>query len=518
MGLFSKDNGQTFKIIDDNNAELINVAKQKGYTQYQDMSKDGGQTVKTVRADLLKPALDKGYQFLDVINSTASNLDSVKREAQSSGNKFESTLRGFAQMATLGAADELQAGVAALNPFDKRTYTEARDQYRDADDLAWDANPLQYGSGAAVAIAPQIIAAPVIGGMKGLATGAGLGGLSSFGSSERQGADLATDTLIGTGIGAVGGGLGGRQSAQATTRAAGRVTDMPARIAVQSAADSLDDIAQKAAVREVGGESLSRRVADARKTGVQELDKQRTDILQRLDDLTRPGTTAVPVDAREYHRLVQQLSRLDNQIGIHDLGGDLLMKLRPNEYSPRILDKSKELTLQNIEDLKGKNFLQNDTITRDIIDNIVSSSRQAVQPSNNRPVSAGLVGTGLGASLGAGLGAGSTVGLGAGLAGVALATPAGRRLLGKLPGIGAPIRGLDNLVERPNYALAISADKLSEIVRNAPERLGKFANTLSRIADERGPASLRAAHMVLMQNNPEYRKLFLDEGPDTSEN
>lgn len=515
MALFSKDGGNTFKVIQDTNVELISAAKQKGYTQYQDMSKDGGETIKTVKADLVKPALDKGYQFLDVIQSTNANLGKVTKEAQSSEGKFESMLRGFAQNATLGFADDIVGAAAAINPLSNQTFAEARDAYRQGNDLAWEANPIQYGAGAAPAIVSQIAAAPVVGGLRGLGAGAAIGGLGALGSSEREGLDLAVDTALGTGLGGLFGGVGGKQAAQATTKAIGNAAAMPAQKLVSRVSGELDDIAEKAAVREIGGEALSRRVTEARRIGIDELGKQREDIIKQLELISNPKTFYRDGDSGKFERLLGQLAQIDDQISVHDLGGDLMMKLQPNQFSPRILDKTRELTLQNIDDVRLNNLADDNPLRRDIVRNIVDNTSKSTSPNANRSVSTGLVATGAGASIGAGLAGGAGAGLGAGLAGVALATPAGRAVLGKVPIIGKPVRGLDNLVERPNYALAIGAADLSEILRKSPQRLGKFANTLAKAADERGPAGLRATHYILMQNNPEYRAMFTGESEST---
>lgn len=76
-------------------------------------------------------------------------------------------------------------------------------------------------------------------------------------------------------------------------------------------------------------------------------------------------------------------------------------------------------------------------------------------------------------------------------------------------GIGGAVSGiLGKRVIQPRLASsgAVIADNIADIVKNSPQKLGKFAKTLQDAAS-RGGTSLAATHYVLQQQDPEYRKL-----------
>lgn len=128
---------------------------------------------------------------------------------------IESAARGAAQGASLGFADEIQAGARSL--FGDKTYEQYRDDYREGDKAASEAHPVAFGgSELAGGIASSLI--PGLGvakGAKGLlsavSAGAKLGGISGLGQSE---ADLtkgdfagaAKDTIHGAELGGLIGG------------------------------------------------------------------------------------------------------------------------------------------------------------------------------------------------------------------------------------------------------------------------------------------------------------------------
>lgn len=141
-------------------------------------------------------------------------------------SKLESLLRGGAQGALLGFADEATGmGEAALNPstysgVDEAlaNYTKSRDESRANYKAAEEANPNTYMAGnVGGGVATSLI--PILGAGKGVATlgsligtGAKVGGLAGLGESK---ADLtqgevgqaAKDTALGAGIGAATSGI-----------------------------------------------------------------------------------------------------------------------------------------------------------------------------------------------------------------------------------------------------------------------------------------------------------------------
>lgn len=132
-------------------------------------------------------------------------------------SKLESGLRGLAQGASMGFADELTgAGESALGSLGfvpDKTYAQARDESRAAYQAAQKANPGTYTTGqVGGALATTLIPGLNIAKGAGLAetalTGAAQGGLTALGSSESQDVpQLALDTLKGAGVGALAGGL-----------------------------------------------------------------------------------------------------------------------------------------------------------------------------------------------------------------------------------------------------------------------------------------------------------------------
>jgi len=139
-------------------------------------------------------------------------LNSKKNtEAVDDISGIESALRGAAQGASLGFADEATAGVESL--FTDKTYTQARDESRAAYEAAKNANPNTYlagelGGGVATAFIPGLNLAKGASLAKMAAQGAGIGAAAGLGASEADltegelGGALA-DTAIGAGLGAV---------------------------------------------------------------------------------------------------------------------------------------------------------------------------------------------------------------------------------------------------------------------------------------------------------------------------
>lgn len=138
-------------------------------------------------------------------------------------SKTESFLRGAAQGATLGLADEgvgvLQGGWRALTSDQSfgDAYREARDESRTANKAAEDANGGSYllgnlAGGVATAFVPGLNVAKAAGAGGAILRGAATGALAGFGSSDAdvtQGeiGKAALDTALGGGLGGVVGGV-----------------------------------------------------------------------------------------------------------------------------------------------------------------------------------------------------------------------------------------------------------------------------------------------------------------------
>lgn len=160
----------------------------------------------------------------DTISTTPEEVSTV-----------ESLLRGGAQGATLGFADEISGGVESF--FTDKSYEQARNESRKAFDQASTANPVAYGAGN---VAGAVGSALLVPGLSGAATVAGragqaalAGGLSGIGTSEAGDArGMAKDAAIGAGLGAGFSGVGDKVLAPAL-RKMGSVADDAAQAVVQ---------------------------------------------------------------------------------------------------------------------------------------------------------------------------------------------------------------------------------------------------------------------------------------------
>jgi hypothetical protein len=134
---------------------------------------------------------------------------------------LESLLRGSAQGLSFGGSEEITGGVESL--LSNKSYEQARDEAREKNRLAQEANPITYTLGEiGGAVAPTIASAFIPGGQAGTAVGAaniatkaptllrlagmgaGQGALSGLGYSEGQNAsEIAQDVATGGAMGAV---------------------------------------------------------------------------------------------------------------------------------------------------------------------------------------------------------------------------------------------------------------------------------------------------------------------------
>jgi hypothetical protein len=207
MFTVSKD-GQSFFDLDDT-PENREGADKKGYQPYLDMTKDGKEhfTLPATKENV-DGAMAKGYVTVDAFkNRGAPKADVI--------TKSDSALRGAAQGASLGFADEATGAVEAAGKTlfgDEKmadlpaNYAKHRDESRANYKAAEEANPWSYrggelGGGLASGIATGGLGA----GIKGAAA---LGAVSGLGAGEGDLSDQALSTAKGAGIGAVAGAVG----------------------------------------------------------------------------------------------------------------------------------------------------------------------------------------------------------------------------------------------------------------------------------------------------------------------
>lgn len=221
-----------------------------------------------IDADRVPEAINAGAQLVDDIElynpetgGTGKIRPEMARDALAAGalpigsrahaiattGKLESGARGLAQGATMGFFDELQAAVRS--PFSDRTYEELRDEYRESDKIAEEANPVTYkgtefGGGIGTAFIPGLGIAKAAKGAstamtlgREIALGTKLGAISGAGYSEKDTLpELAEDTIRG---GVAGGALG------AGFNVAGKALGAVAKPAINQLRQSLDPTVQR---------------------------------------------------------------------------------------------------------------------------------------------------------------------------------------------------------------------------------------------------------------------------------
>jgi hypothetical protein len=114
----------------------------------------------------------------------------------------QSALRGAAQGATFGFADEITAGAQSV--FGDKTYKQARDENRNFDRASEEQNPNAYlGGNVAGGLATAVIPAGAAAGLGRMAAqGAAMGGVAGLGASEAEDLQgMVKDTAIGAGFG-----------------------------------------------------------------------------------------------------------------------------------------------------------------------------------------------------------------------------------------------------------------------------------------------------------------------------
>lgn len=285
-----------------------------------------------------------------------------EKEPESNITKTSSALRGAAQGATLGFADEMAGGAEALwekAKGDPRAFGELYKQYRDESrknfEAARAANPASYATGeigAAIGTAfiPGMAVARGAKAAQVAAQAAALGGLGGIGySNEESLGGMAKDGLSGA---AVGGALGyaGAKVGQALSRAAtptqaagsGAGPKLPGLVAKRNA----DEI--RAAAKELGVELTDTQILD--NAFMQKMDS----LLQQSPTLVGQGRAAVVkkgVDAVEgvaEKALEGATTDTASQVG-ERVKGALASKIR-EEKAPisRLYERLKEST-QNME-------------------------------------------------------------------------------------------------------------------------------------------------------------------------
>lgn len=464
--------------------------------------------------------------------------------------KLESGVRGAAQGASLGYADELTGLLESL--VTDKTYKQARDESRANYKTAEEANPKTYLAGEVAAGVGAGIAVPGSVGIRGLAA---LGAAQGLGNSE---ADLlegdvkgaVRDTAIG---GTIGAGVGvAAKGAEKLLKAA-------------PTPEALKTTANRAAFRATGGtianakelgdegvQKLGRRALDSDLIG---LNKDTDAMLAALDDLQggagktigdirslgdqlggAPGVRDLvvkaektyggkyasgldSVDDRAYQRALEELYKLEKPIPAATPGEVVSTHMAGAADAPAgynaarvtqevgipeypvsgppagFTDIARKATEMNEFATRQGKLLQSGEPATDIA-NLISAENNAALRNVVGPEAAGRYDAAL-----------DTFGDSAQLRQL-LEAKLAKETAGR-EGPGSVVRNVVQGVmdKYGNKGVALAADKLSEIVANNPQVLGKYAPVLTKAA-ARGAQSLSVTHFVLSQQDPEYRKLF----------
>lgn len=489
----------------------------------------------TIKKDV--PASDSKGSWRDTI---------VQERITTSGpdvTHTESALRGAAQGASLGFADEITGAIqgvrdvvltdAELGDLSERYAThrdESRRNYADAEA----ANPITYGAGnvaggAATMFVPglnvakgaTIANATLKGAALGMAGGAGSTKQSGIGALE----DIALGGITGGALGAVGQKIGNSLSS-APSRVADTVNDFAEKRAFKALQPSLN-LQRKAEamgrVNSIGRELLDNKIISATDSVEDMIPKLKAaglakdqalgavrDIVESTGAKTdmRPvmydalwdgldnkgmGTKAAQV-ARAYSREAENIMQVPER-GINDivaLKGSLGEAANYNKLTgatPANEGAKKAYNaVRNLEDdlvrTAAPDKLDDYQLTRELSSHykqaLESANDAAARNSKNR--SFGLTDT---------IAMAGQVAADGGVSGVA-------------KGVAF---GLANKAarERGNALLAVGADKLGDLIKRDPVAFGKYSSILSNAA-ARGGTSLSATHFLMQQRDPEYRE------------
>ncbi len=270
--------GQTFEFDDPNAVEQLVKS---------------GEGVLVGPARVYNPQDQQSYDFDDpahateVLKSGGGALEGSHAHQVSTTGKLESAARGLAQGGSFGFADELQAAVRA--PFSDRSYSQIRDEYRQGDATAQEANPKTFGAGelggsVATAFLPipgtTLAKGATIGQEIGL--GAKLGAASGLGHSQ---ADLTEGNVLGalndTKNSAMMGGAGA-----GALGALGRVATSTGRFLSKGAADAFDPGLQRLLASGARTKALSADVIDK--------GKRATEVMSKLGAYSKNADGSLP--------------------------------------------------------------------------------------------------------------------------------------------------------------------------------------------------------------------------------
>lgn len=504
-----------------------------------------------------------------------ASFETVDSEAPTGGtiDELESGVRGLAQGASLGFADELTGGVEALSdtllgdePLSDigSIYEKRRDESRAAYDAAREANPKTFmageiGGGIGTAFVPGLGALNAARGAQigtVVAKGALQGGLMGLGGSTGDDVqELALDTAKGAGLGAGGGAAG-----YGAGKLIGGITDSLADSRVGQyllqkyknlsggAANKLDEVAEVQGARALGLERGTQKKLgqDAtRAVGRQALDENLLSIGANTEDLISRNNAlkdaAVGSRSASYGKIdeagMSQFNPLDVATRVEKavLGDmnpayadtqELMKKLQPD--IDNILSRGDgNLSMEEAQKLvqglgkKAKFDMTRSSEANDMAKKVYMTTRDAINEAagSDKVGIPGLKETIEGANRKYSVAKDADK-----LLQNKQARELGNKTFGltdNVMGAGAiasanPIFALPLIAAKKisekygNQTAAITADKLADFVRESPQMLGKYRPVLEK-AIQRGGSSVAVTHHLLQQKDPEYRKLMNEE-------
>jgi hypothetical protein len=397
----------------------------------------------------------------------------------------ESGVRGAAQTASLGFADEITAGVLAVKakasgdprPFEE-IYRSERDDSRKKYQAAQEANPNAYMAGEGAGIVGSMLvpglgelgAAKTLGGA--VVGGAALGAAQGLGSSE---ADLTKGDFggaaIDTGLGALVGGAAG-----AVGHGVGKVVDRVAGRAEQGAARAVAD--QEA----IQAAKVDQDIAS-------KLGKYRSSVQSASRDLEVLGREGAALPGQVGERAAQFVDAPEGLAVREQVAANKLAT------APERIGEMSAARAEHAAAVAGRDEAIRASTAEALANPIRKQFTPRIATLGHRLLPAALAG------IGGALGGPEGAAVGAGVGGVVALTQ------------GRPGIILRNLVRSP-----ATRKMLWEFVGEAASSrlLGKFGLMLQRAAETGGVNGALALHEALMQQSPEYQdqlgKALLESG------